>query len=63
MSSFRIVPTASESPIVAFVALARLTKNVSSGSNSVSPTTGTVSVCDWTRASPGWNVSVPLTAW
>ena len=43
-SSLRIVPWPCPSAIVALVGPLRLTKNVSSGSTAVSPTTGTLTV-------------------
>src|SRR5690242_1468451 len=59
LSSFRIVPTPCAFDIVALAAPLRLTKNVSSGSFTLSPLTATVIVFDvW----PGVNVSVPEAA-
>jgi hypothetical protein len=55
-SSFRIVPTPCASATVAPFGAERLTVNVSSGSTSKSPSTGTVKVFDvW----PGLKVRVP----
>src|SRR5437870_1942310 len=58
-SSLWIVPVPSALALVAWVAPDRLTVNVSSGSNVVSPLTLTVMVL---LVSPGLNVSVPLAA-
>jgi hypothetical protein len=58
-----IVPSPSPSAIVACSGFVRFTKNVSSASKNVSPNTGTARVFTWTCDSPGWKVSVPLTAW
>ena len=54
-----IVPTPWLLPKAAFTGLVRLTKNVSSGSATMSPMTGTVMVL---FVSPLKNVSVPLAA-
>jgi hypothetical protein len=56
-SSLRTVPVPCGFEIVAFVGPARLTKNVSSGSNVVSPLTLTVTLRDVT---PGGNESAVL---
>ena len=58
-SSFAIVPTPCAVPMIAFVALLKLTTKVSSGSNVVSPFTVTLTGCVLT---PGANVNVPLVA-
>jgi hypothetical protein len=55
-SSSTIVPCPCPSRIVAPVAAERLTKNVSSGSSSTSPTTATLSVRE---ATPGGKLSDP----
>jgi hypothetical protein len=58
-SSSLIVPTPSPSAMVALIGAVRLTVKVSSASESVSPTTSTVTVFE---VSPVRNVSVPLAA-
>ena len=47
---------------MAVVGVVRFRKNVSSASKNASPKTGTASVFTCARDSPGWKVSVPLTA-
>jgi hypothetical protein len=59
-SSLRIVPCPRPSTIVAFVALERFTKNLSFGSNLMSPLTFTVAV---PVVSPAGMVTVPLADW
>ena len=56
-SSSRIVPWPWASAITAFVAVSRLTTNVSLGSTVASPFTVTATV---RRSAPGAKVSVPL---
>ncbi len=58
-SSFRIVPVACPSAIVAFTAFDRFTRNVSSGSTVLSPLTATVIV---PVVAPAGIVALPLTA-
>src|SRR4051812_48932345 len=58
-SSFRMVPTPCAVPSSALVGFVRFTRNVSSGSDVVSPFTRTVIVC---AVTPGAKVRVPLVA-